>query len=87
MITSQRCKLPPTISTNTVKASFEAGKASVKDNKGILEGISSTWKFLDNLEDNQWHVTSFDRKNRLVCIELESCCGLVNHLILTLPTR
>lgn len=71
MIYSQRCVLPPTISQGTVKASFEEG--------------TGTRDFLDSLRPDQWAVTSFDPKNRLVCIDLYSDCGETQRLVLTLP--
>lgn len=71
MIESRRCMLPPSITPAAVKACFDEN--------------SKTWEFLDNLTDGQWRVTSFDPRNRLVCIEIDSCCNLQHHLMLTLP--
>ena len=73
MIGTQRCTQPPNISAKTVKASFEEN--------------STTWAFLDSLDESKWRVTSFDPRNRLVCIELDSCCGLTHYLTFTIPIQ
>ena len=67
----RRCTQPPDISKKTVKACFEEN--------------TKTREFLEKLSDDQWHVVSFDPKNRLVCIDLHSEHNGIHNLTLTLP--
>ena len=41
--------------------------------------------FLDKLRDNQWQITSFDQKTRIVCIDVTNNVGEVLHITVTLP--
>lgn len=69
-ISGQACSSYDRISKKTVKAMFPVG--------------TKTRQWLDSLQDDQWQVTSFDPKIRVVCFDLVNPVGIY-HLSLTLP--
>lgn len=53
--------------------------------KAYLTDGSRTKRWLEQLEDDQWTVTSYDPITREVCMEIVTEQGLLRPLSITLP--
>jgi len=70
-IPPQACSGTDRISKRTVIASFEVG--------------SKTRNYLEGLDYDKWSITAFEPENRLVCLDMTSEQGLINHITLDIP--
>ncbi len=79
---TQACSLPPSISKATVKAMLNTPHSYGVDDP---QSQSSALQLLNELDDSQWEIVSFDPKTRVVCIDIVNNVGLLIHLPIVLP--
>lgn len=78
----QACSFPPNISKATVKAMLNTPQSFGVDDP---QSESGTLKLLNELDDSQWEIVSFNPQTREVCIDIVNNAGLTIHLSVTLP--